>query len=970
MSKDNISIENNNNYSDGINDNNKINDLNEKIYELKYIKFIIKDYSSFPRTERVKLLMFILNVPISFSDLEKKFGHILYGFNFKPKEEESFPKKFDNSLKIIINNHTDICFYYLEYRILFFLDLSQSMLLFDLRQKILNIQKTEKYLNYLLQSCAQYEDIVYDFNLNKIKYKPKIICTIASSSNIEEIIFIKHAFILDKENYNIYQEKISKKINSILSKYEKRNQDNEIEKQIIFLHKILENSLFTFNLMSSTGSRILFLLTDGNFYLPKLGKYNNILMQLNRIDISIQIIDLFYRNNCYGLTSPTFVNDIETMKYLAQFTGGNYINENDFIKFFFPEYKNNKNEDHIFFYPSLYPNIINYNSNIEESKALWKRRFNDYFDEKQIHCVLCEKNFGLFLCKKILINENNNNSLIKEITLNEKIDINKIINSGLNIKYIGLLKNNINVSVKELFESYRLKLSLSLIIDARIRESFYLKKTKNRQKIKFIMYFLPGINIKYNLTKEKTDILCEEFRVEIFIKGDICKINQIKKEIIEKNKKSEKLELLLNFIKEINCTDKISSYFSQILQNPGFLENDFFQKNRYILPKVTELTVHKWHRFFNVMMGEIFIMDKGIVINKNFIEKFLKSDKYAVRKRKEKKAYLKNKIIKFCDDFNEVKHIGIKKISKEENKKGCLSHNGFVVIKYDWVYKNLCLIYLGFFHCFLTTRNIYYNKIKDFILNKEDQYNDKDLLIKFNDKHLTYFFTHPKKEYDINNDLNNLKHSGSNKSLNLKKSTNGTKVYKGLKNQLIKVYSTLKEKESGEINGESIFTYHTSQKLISLYLKQFQTVYMLPIDSEIVLSNFLEMILLQRIKNEKFQILNWNRTQMILFSYLSELNIKNYSSSNVKNNTLLNKIIIFYTLEIINEGEKKLINTKLILEPNENLYISNPEGKNNNKNEFKSYFKSIINHFQETEIKIRETLKIPEIPEINEIHES
>ena len=66
--------------------------------------------------------------------------------------------------------------------------------------------------------------------------------------------------------------------------------------------------------MSSTGSRILFLLTDGNFYLPKLGKYNNILMQLNRIDISIQIIDLFYRNNCYGLTSPTFVNDIETMK--------------------------------------------------------------------------------------------------------------------------------------------------------------------------------------------------------------------------------------------------------------------------------------------------------------------------------------------------------------------------------------------------------------------------------------------------------------------------------------------------------------------------------------------------------------------------------------------------------------------------------------------------------------------------------
>jgi hypothetical protein len=100
------------------------------------------------------------------------------------------------------------------------------MLLFDLRQRILNIQKTEKYLNYLLKSCAQYEDIIYDFNLNKINYKPKIICTIASSSNEEEIVFIKHGFILDKDNFNKYQEKISKKLNSILSKYSAKYQEN------------------------------------------------------------------------------------------------------------------------------------------------------------------------------------------------------------------------------------------------------------------------------------------------------------------------------------------------------------------------------------------------------------------------------------------------------------------------------------------------------------------------------------------------------------------------------------------------------------------------------------------------------------------------------------------------------------------------------------------------------------------------
>lgn len=951
-------MSNDNSEKNDINENkNERNNDNDKVYELKYIKFIIKEYSSFPRTERAKLLMFILHNPISISKLEKEFGYIIYGFDFIPKDEQSFPKNIDNSLKIIINNHTDVCFYYLEYRMLFFMDLSQSMLLFDLRQRILNIQKTEKYLDYLLKNCIEFEDEVYDFNMNKIKFKPRIICTIASSSNIEEINFIKHAFILDKEHYNIYKEKISKKMNSILSQYEKKSQDNEMEKQIHFLQKILENSLFTFNLMPSTGSRILFLLTDGNFFLPDLGKYNNILMQLNRIDISIEIIDLLYRNNCYGLTSPTFVNDIETMKYLSQFTGGNYINENDFIRKFFPEYKNNKKDDHMFFYPTLYPNIINYNSDLEESKKIWRKRFTDYYDEKHIHCELCQNGFGLFLCKKILIDHNNINH---EITLSKKTNINNLINKGLNMKYIGLLNNNISVGVKELFESYNITLSLSLILEARLRESFYLKKTKNPQKIKFIMFYSPGIKIKYNLTKAKKDLLCEEFKVEIFIKGDLCKINQIKKEIMDKNKKSENLELLLNFIKEIICTDKISCYFSQISQNPIFLDNKI---NKGLLQKITELTVHKWHRFFNVMLGEVFIMDKSIEINKDFIEKFLYDEKYLNRRIKEKKEYIKNKIMRFCDEFNEKKKIGIKRISKVENKKECLSHNGFLVIKYDWEYKNICLVYLGFFHCFLDIRNKYYNKFKDFIINNEEQYEDKNLLIEFNSKHLTYFFPHPKKEeYALKNDLED-----SSSSLKLKKSIGNIKVYKGLKKQLLEVYSAFMENNKN--NGESIFTFHASQKLIRLYLKEFQSVYQIPNDSKITLKDFLEMLLLLRLKNEKFRILDWNKKQVTLFAYLPEININDnsYSSSLIKNNSLLREISVFYVIESVSD---RLINTNLMLEPNENIYIPSPEEKNNNKNGFKSYFDSVIKHFKETDIKIREKLKLPEINESTESNDS
>lgn len=950
----------------------------EKEYELKYIKFIIKDYTASPRTERAKLLIYLLNKPCSISKLEDNFSYIIYGFNFEPVEKESFPKNFDKSLKIKITNSTDICFYYLEYRLLFFLDLSQSMLLFDLRQKIFNIQKTEKYLKYLIKSCLQYEDYIYDFNLNKIKYKPKVTCSIASSSNEEEIIIIQHAFILDEKYYNYHLDKISSKINLILSRYYEKKKKKEFEhkNQILFLYKILENCLSTFNLMSSLGCPLLFLLTDGNACLPKIGKYNNILMQFNRVEISIQIIDLFYRNNIYGLISPTYANDIQTMKYLSQFTGGNYINENFFVTSFFPsEELNNKNNKHshlfpkndnsskndIFFYPSLYPNILNFNSDLEESHHLWLKRFYDY-TEKLIHCEKCNKGFGIFLCKNILIKDKSEN----EIIIKEKMDINNLLNKGLNIEAIGFLSNNISVVKKELFESYKISLSISIIIESRLRESFYLKKTKNQKKIKFILYFLPGITIKYNLTKLTEDLLCEDYKVDIILKGDFPKINQMKKESYGKKKKSEKVELLLNFIKEIICTDKISSHFSKITHRKDFWDKDFFIKNQKYL---IGLNVNKWHRFFNVMMNEIFIVDKTIQINRDFISNFLVSNEYALKKCEEKQKYLKDKIFKFCDDFNEQYNFGIKKIHKEENTKGNLSHNGLLILKFEWIYKNLCIFYFGFFHCFLKTRIKYLQQLKEFILKKEDENAEKNLLIDINEKHLTYFLTQHNEDMDTeNNEYKLNENNSSNNNLNLLKKNviisknyiERVKVYKGMKNKIYNLYSSFKEVEDFKNNGDSLFTYLVSQKLISKYLIQYQKVYEIPSTSEIILRDFLECLLFQRL-NENFQILNWNKNQMILFSYLPELNLgNNFSSSNIKSNPALSSIIVLFSLEIIKEEEKKLIATKLMLEPNENLFIFNHEEESNNIYEDKSYFRTIIEYFEKTDLKIKEKLKISE----------
>ena len=919
----------------------------DKIYELKHIKFIIKDYSSIPRTERAKIIRYLINVPMKIVDFEEKFGYIIHGFKLSPE-----PKNFDNTMQIMITEKTDICFYYLEYRLLFFFDLSQSMLLFDLRQKILNIQKIERYLNLLLKSSAEYEDTFYNLNIEKINYKPKIICTIACATNVEEIIFIKHAFILEKEKFeNFYSKEISNKINLILMKYHDKRKSQSVNEnldEILFLYKIFENCLLTFNLMPSTGNRILFLLTDGNIFLPNLGKYNNILMQLNRADISIQIIDMFYRNNCYGLTSPKFVNDIEIMKYLAKFTGGNYINENLFIKLFFPKERgDDKNKKDRFFYPTLYPNILSYNINLKESEDLWKKRFEDVFDEKHLHCENCSKGFELFLCKKIEVENNKNKN--DEFVLYNKTKIEDLINNGINIKSIGLLSDyKKSVIVKELFESYKINKSLGLIIESRLRESFYFKKTKNPQKIKFINYLLPSIMIKYNLTKLTNTLRCRDFQVDIIIKGEISKITQMKKELYTNKGKSEKVELLLNFIKQIICTDKITLYFSEITHHINFLDKDFFSINENYISKLSSLPVRNWHRYFNVMICEIFIINNTVEIDKEFIYNFLKSQDDATNRNEEKKDYLKKKILSFCDDYKEDKNFGIKKISKDENIKDKLTHNGFVLINFDWTYKNLCLVYLGFFHCFLTVRNKYYNKFKEFIIKNND--NNNEFIIECNDwKHLTYFLINQKKENNliINNEYKRF--SGS------------------LKIKVNNLYTSLKQVEDYKNIVNNVFTYCASEKLIDVYLKKYPQFYEITTDQENTLKNILEKLILQRLK-EKFRILNWSSKKMIFFSYFNNLIIEDPLFNNINSNPLLNNIIVLYSIKIEEQKNGKLVVSKLIFEPNENLYLLNnneaniksEEEKNNEINFPKdnSYFKVIMKYFEQDKIRIRKSIKI------------
>ena len=311
---------------------------------------------------------------------------------------------------------------------------------------------------------------------------------------------------------------------------------------------------------------------------------------------------------------------------------------------------------------------------------------------------------------------------------------------------------------------------------------------------------------------------------------------------------------------------------------------------------------------------------------------------------------MKNKILQFCDDFKDDLNFGIKKISKEENKKNNLAHNGFLLIKFDMSYKNICIVYLGFFHCFLTIRNKYYNKFTEFISSNEK--NESDFIMGFsNGKHLTYFLT--RQNLNETNEKNNL-------------NSDYKKFNRDLKSKVNILYANLKKVEDYKNIVNNIFTYNASKKLINDYLKKFPQFYEIKNDTDgsLKIKNIISQLILQRIK-EKFRILNWDYNQIIFFTYFTDLianlNLENSFLENISHNPLLNKIIVLYSIKIKGENFRKLV-TKLIFEPNENLYIltnrDNEKNQGINEGKEKNYFLEIIKYYKQEEKEIKKKIKM------------
>jgi hypothetical protein len=225
--------------------------------------------------------------------------------------------------------------------------------------------------------------------------------------------------------YHLYFKKLQEKPSSSTI-------NNSTQKpQTSHMNKMLDQCLYILDLLPKHAIPLLIIFTDSNLCVSKLGKYNNILMQLNRVDINISIIDLYSSNNDVNLFSLGFVNNETVMRYICNFTSGNYFSEKDLCNTLKLERFENKNR-----------NILNFNTKPEPISTTNKSNF--------IRCKCCCKNIDIFFCKKPYLERMSDNILWVNSDILDQVK-KSIHELGFNFTAIDNLKitNGMKIFLKE-----------------------------------------------------------------------------------------------------------------------------------------------------------------------------------------------------------------------------------------------------------------------------------------------------------------------------------------------------------------------------------------------------------------------------------------------------------------------------------------------------------------------------------------
>jgi len=155
--------------------------------EIEKLDIYLSDFYSVSRRERVSIYYNLLNYKTNILNVCDKFNLYLYGFDIKIR---NIPKIIKNE-KVISDYRTDVCFFYTEYRIVFLLDITQSLLSYDFSKKCLNLEKIEIYLESILNQLVNVKKTIKNSYFKDIIYTPKIIASFITIGNIEESIEVE-----------------------------------------------------------------------------------------------------------------------------------------------------------------------------------------------------------------------------------------------------------------------------------------------------------------------------------------------------------------------------------------------------------------------------------------------------------------------------------------------------------------------------------------------------------------------------------------------------------------------------------------------------------------------------------------------------------------------------------------------------------------------------------------------------------
>lgn len=708
-------IENLNNCNNIIK-NNSVKDLSDNLEnsrnntkckkDFKTIILFIKDYRAISRAERTNIY-FNMMYRDNINKILDKYNNYIYALSIENKEEH-----LSNTTKLIkmLNNKDekintlpeiddlecnyktkdtnmvdfdiiessnlnikveDICFYYNYYRILFLLDLSQSMISYDYDERTFLHEKLEIYFKKVTENIINIKKLINNQeNKKELIYSPKIIASFVIYINDEECKVLLHEIYLNHNNYIEYIEIISRKIKrEIIDVYsniynskkniKEKNLNNNNQCNINLsknnsninsnlgvsfnlsntnninitsnnsygnnsylknefyynncndLTKLLEKCIYILDLLPRYASPILILFTDGSFYCSDIGNYNNVLMKFNRIDITIQVILLskLSANNIYSFGN---IPNYSIVKYLCDFTGGNCLFEEDLKYLLCNKYI--ENQIHIKDSITLDKELVNIESN--------KNIMNIKVDNASNLDNLNKSNNN-----KVFNNSNSYtpNSISNNLTFNypidkisypfniiDKLKIRNINNNGRNIVNYGYSNDSYDNCYTNLKNCL---LNNSNIINKNIINTY----NKN---------IFNDLNANNSINNNLTDIYNNNYQEKLISNFKFRTFNNLK-HLKDQNNSNINNKFVNNVISCKNCSNKIDIFIckkpTKLIKEDYLVEidKDIFQYKKNVQElgfNFRALSNLKLSNSFQIIQKEVFEKYNIIIPIKRLIE--------------------------------------------------------------------------------------------------------------------------------------------------------------------------------------------------------------------------------------------------------------------------------------------------------------------------------------------------------------